>query len=264
MKQNRHSLAGTARKALTAYPRALRAFEALCAAYGLGFRAPVLLLKTLYYARYGDIVVHPNTHITGARWLSVQGRLTVGKRFRLLMHPADQTMVDLRGDLRIRGDVLIGKGCRIWVGEGAHCILEDCFLSANALATIRHGLTIGAGSAISWDCRFLDDDWHTLDYPGKRVKPMQITIGKRVWMGSNVSVLKGVTVGNGCVVAAGSVLTGAYPANCLIGGNPARVLKENVAWGGPAAWPQESWAEANATVPSRLGIDNPRAADRFA
>ena len=203
----------------------------MCAAHSVGLRAPALLLKTLYYSRYGDIVVHPKTRVTGGRWLSVLGKLTVGKSFRVLIHPADKTIVDLHGTLCTRGDVLIGKGCRIWVGDGAQCVLEDCFLSANALAIIRHGLTIGAGSAISWDCRFLDDDWHSLDYPGKRVKPMQITIGKRVWMGSNVSILKGVTVGDGCVVAAGSVLTGSCPANCLIGGNPARVLKQNVRWG---------------------------------
>jgi len=233
----RRFLVSRVRKTLTLHPRALKTFEVLCSAYRAGFRAPALLLKTIYYSRYGDIVVHPNTHITGGRWLSVAGKLTIGKPFRILMHPSDKTIVDLHGHLNTRGDVLIGKGCRIWVGDGAHCVLEDSFISANGLAIIRHGLTIGAGSAISWDCRFLDDDWHTLDYPGKRAKPMQITIGKRVWMGSNVSVLKGVTVGDGCVVASGSVLTGSYPANCMIGGNPAKVLKENIRWGGDELGP---------------------------
>jgi acetyltransferase-like isoleucine patch superfamily enzyme len=159
-------------------------------AYSVGFRLPALLLKTLYYSRYGNIVVYPNTHITGGRWLSIVGKLTVGKQIRLLMHPSDKTIVDLHGDLSTRGDVSIGKGCRIWVGEGAHCVLEDCYISANTLAIVRHGLTIGAGSAISWGCQFLDDDWGTIFYPGKQVKPSEITIGKHVWIGSNVSVLR--------------------------------------------------------------------------
>jgi acetyltransferase-like isoleucine patch superfamily enzyme len=244
---DRRFLVARVRKTLTPYPRALKAFEMLCSAHRAGFRAPALLLKTLYYSRYGDIVVYPNTHITGGRWLTILGKLTVGKQLRLLMHPSDKTIVDLHGDLRTRGDVSIGKGCRIWVGDGAHCVLEDCYISANMLAIIRHGLTIGAGSAISWDCRFLDDDWNTLCYPGKQVKPMQITIGKRVWIGSNVSVFKGVTVGDGCVVASGSVLTGSYPTNCMIGGNPARVLREYIRWGGEVGPPPEASIEASAT-----------------
>jgi acetyltransferase-like isoleucine patch superfamily enzyme len=219
-------------------------------AYSVGFGLPALLLKTLYYSRYGNIVVHPNTHIRGGRWLSIAGKLTVGRPIRMLMHPSDKTIVDLHGDLRTRGDVSIGKGCRIWVGDGAHCVLEDCYISANALAFIRHGLTIGAGSAISWGCQFLDDDWGTLFYPGKRVKPAQITIGKHVWIGSNVSVLKGVTIGDGSVVASGSVLTGSYPTGCLIGGNPARVLKENIRWGKDAL---EAPAEGLESVPLMPG-----------
>ena len=122
MPLDRRFLVSRVRKTLTRYPRALEAFEVLCEAYRAGFRAPALLLKTLYYSRYGDIVVHPNTQITGGRWLSVLGKLTIGKPFRYLMHPSDQTIVDLHGHLNTRGDVLIGKGCRISGGSRAHCV----------------------------------------------------------------------------------------------------------------------------------------------
>jgi hypothetical protein len=65
----------------------------MCAAHSVGLRAPALLLKTLYYSRYGDIVVHPKTRVTGGRWLSLLGKLTVGKSFRVLIHPS--TLVTL-------------------------------------------------------------------------------------------------------------------------------------------------------------------------
>jgi acetyltransferase-like isoleucine patch superfamily enzyme len=45
-----------------------------------------------------------------------------------------------------------------------------------------------------------------------------------------VVILKGTTIGSGSVVAAGSVVKGEFPSNVLIGGNPARILKENVNW----------------------------------
>jgi serine acetyltransferase len=71
----------------------------------------------------------------------------------------------------------------------------------------------------------------------------------QAWIGSNVSVLKGVAVADGCVVASGSVLTRSYPAGCLIGGNPARVLKENIRWGEDAVeMPAET---AGAPSPAR-------------
>ena len=213
---------------LTRYPRILTAARL---ARSVGLRAPDLILRTLYYSKYGDIIVYPNTHISGGRFFSILGKLRIGQPIRLLVHPSEKTIMELHGELRICGKVSIGRGCRIWVGDGALCVLDDCYMSGNTLAFIRHGLTIGAGSAISWGCQFLDDDWNTVLYPGKRPKPAQITIGKHVWIGSNVSVLKGVTVGDGCVVASGSVLTGSYQSDCLIGGNPARVLKVNVRWG---------------------------------
>jgi acetyltransferase-like isoleucine patch superfamily enzyme len=215
----------------TTLARRPRLLEILRLTRNSGFRAPAGLWNTLYYSQYGNVVVYPNTQITGARWFSISGKLTVGRPIRLLMHPSDKTLVDLHGPLDIRGEVSVGKGCRIWVGEGANCALEECYISGDTLAFIRHGLTIGAGSAISWGCQFLDDDWNALYYPAKRLRPPHIVIGQRVWIGSNVSVLKGVTVGDGCVVASGSVLTAGYPAHCLIGGNPARVLKENIRWG---------------------------------
>ena len=53
-----------------------------------------------------------------------------------------------------------------------------------------------------------------------------IKIGSNCWIGSKVTVLDGVTVGNGCVIAAGAVLTKSFPDHVVIGGVPAKILKE--------------------------------------
>ncbi len=55
-------------------------------------------------------------------------------------------------------------------------------------------------------------------------------IGDWVWIGCRATVLKGVTIGDGAVVAAGSVVTRDVPPAALVGGNPARVLRERVTW----------------------------------
>ena len=52
-----------------------------------------------------------------------------------------------------------------------------------------------------------------------------IKIGKNVWIGSNATVLQGVSIGDGAVVAAGAVVTKDVPANTIVGGVPAKVIK---------------------------------------
>lgn len=52
-----------------------------------------------------------------------------------------------------------------------------------------------------------------------------IDVGKNCWIGSKVTILDGVTIGDNCVIAAGSVVTKSMPANAVIGGVPAKVLK---------------------------------------
>ena len=56
--------------------------------------------------------------------------------------------------------------------------------------------------------------------------PAPVKIGKKVWIGSHATILPGVTVGNGAVIAAGAVVTKDVPPNTVVGGVPAKVIKE--------------------------------------
>lgn len=58
-----------------------------------------------------------------------------------------------------------------------------------------------------------------------------ITIGDNVWIGTRVNILKGVSLASGTIVGAGSLVTrNQEKANCIIAGNPAKIIRENVAW----------------------------------
>ena len=67
---------------------------------------------------------------------------------------------------------------------------------------------------------------HDLD-PEKRqqLHPAPIHIGKRVWIGANATVTSGVTIGDNAVVAAGAVVNRDVPANTIVGGVPAKIIK---------------------------------------
>jgi acetyltransferase-like isoleucine patch superfamily enzyme len=57
-----------------------------------------------------------------------------------------------------------------------------------------------------------------------------VRIGDHVWIGARAAVLKGVTIGDGAIVAAGAMVTHDVPARALVAGVPARLVREGVEW----------------------------------
>ena len=55
-----------------------------------------------------------------------------------------------------------------------------------------------------------------------------IIIGKNVWIGSDARICKGVTIGDGAIIAANAVVTKSCPPNCIMGGNPAKIIKRDI------------------------------------
>ncbi|WP_454439706.1 acyltransferase [Thauera mechernichensis] len=92
----------------------------------------------------------------------------------------------------------------------------------------RKNVSIGHDVIISWGVFISDSDWHEISWD-QHTKP--IDIGDRVWISHDVSVLKGTTIGNGCVVGAKSLLSNSmYPDNSLIAGTPAKIVRKDVFW----------------------------------
>jgi acetyltransferase-like isoleucine patch superfamily enzyme len=130
----------------------------------------------------------------------------------------------VKGGLNMQGDaglIAIGAGCT--------------FNSSNASILINESgtkLVLGAGCLLA-DVVLRTSDAHPIfdRRTGQRLnRPADILIGDHVWLASDVLVLKGTTIGEGCVVAARAVVTGRFPANCLLGGIPARILRRGIAW----------------------------------
>lgn len=110
-------------------------------------------------------------------------------------------------------------GKNITVGKNVF-INADCKLQDQGGITIDDGALIGHGVVLAT----LN---HDMD-PEKRqqLHPAPIHIGKRVWIGANATVTSGVTIGDNSVVAAGAVVTKDVPANTVVGGVPARKIRD--------------------------------------
>ncbi|TFZ52104.1 acyltransferase [Serratia proteamaculans] len=160
-----------------------------------------------------------------------RGVLLIG--LRNVGHVSNKTLsyFNVRGKLISRGSLSFGRGCRVDINEGAELSCNGGYIGPENTFIVYNGIDIGEGCNISWGCQFLDDDFHILNYENKKIRGKKIHIGNFVWIGCNVSVLKGSHIASGCVVAANSVVSGEFlEEKCLIAGNPAKIVKRNISW----------------------------------
>jgi len=126
----------------------------------------------------------------------------------------------------------------IFVHYGVHTkIGKNCFINFNFVCQDDSTITIGDNCRIGPNVCFVTPS-HPLLVEQRRTrlcsdgknrfycKAKPIKIGNDCWFGANVTVLPGVTVGNGCVIGAGSVVTKNIPDNSLAYGNPCKVIRK--------------------------------------
>jgi acetyltransferase-like isoleucine patch superfamily enzyme len=133
------------------------------------------------------------------------------------------------------GSLVLGE----YVHAGAKVVLETrspdavievgahTFLNGTRIACVRR-VSIGTWCLVG-NARIMDTDFHSLQAnrhdPGAPVRVSPVEIGDNAWIGAFVGVLPGTKVGNNSVVGYGAVCTGEYPADVVIAGNPARILR---------------------------------------
>ena len=136
--------------------------------------------------------------------------------------------------LLCKGHIQMFEAVRIECLENAFLEIGDkTYVNHDSEIRCRKHISIGNNCSIAYGVLIQDSDYHTVYSENGEPKPQTrpVTIGDNVWIGANVIVLKGVSIGDGAIVAAGSVVTRDVPANTLVAGNPARIVKSNVMHG---------------------------------
>lgn len=129
------------------------------------------------------------------------------------------------------GQTQIGYGSYIQVGDNAELHIGESFINREVKIICNKRLSIGDDCIIAMGTVIRDNDGgqhRILSQDYNNTKPVRI--GDHVWIGENSMVLKGVTIGDGAVIAAASVVTKDVPPRCLVAGTPARVIRENIKW----------------------------------
>jgi carbonic anhydrase/acetyltransferase-like protein (isoleucine patch superfamily) len=142
-------------------------------------------------------------------------------------HHATIIVLEAGSRLHLNG-VTLGKGSVLGLGPKASLMIEDgTYITDGTRIYARNSISIGKKCSLSWNVTVMDDDGHGFALPPYSAP---IVIEDEVWVGCNVTILKGVTIGHGSVIASGAVVTRSCPPNSLIGGVPAKIIRANIHW----------------------------------
>lgn len=189
-----------------------------------------------YTSNLHKLLFHSNTivEISQGTEFDINNRFEVGIGKRGATHPLISrskfsTLPGSSVSHTGKNSANIGPGSVVHI-EGDFS-MGDSYINSHSRILCGDEITIGDDVAISWNCEILDDDRHQIIVDGERparTGPIEIQDG--VWIGHNVSVHKGVTIGNGSVVASDSVVLSNVPSNTLVAGCPAEIVRENIDW----------------------------------
>ena len=164
------------------------------------------VLRARYYLRQATSV-GPKVRLWGRPSVRNDGRMIIGNRARLV-----STITPL--------ELVAGRDGTLEIGEGVF-INYGCSIAASKLIRIGPNCSIGTYVII------MDNDFHRLEPERRNERPesMPIILEENVWLGARVIVLRGVTIGAGSAIGAGSVVTRDIPPRSVAVGVPARVIK---------------------------------------
>ena len=147
----------------------------------------------------------------------------------------DRSVINIHkgGCIELNGRSGFSAGSCINIESEGHLILNDnCSFNARTIIECHNKIIFGKNVLVSWDCQFLDTDFHFIMVDGIKQKNTEsISIGNNVWICCNVSCLKGTSIPDNCVIGSSSLVNRKFEnKNSLYAGNPAKLKKEKIDW----------------------------------
>lgn len=195
------------------------------------------------------------TKIVSSKFLQFVYGFLVFRQLKCFVSPS--ATIRCRKKIRTNGFLMIGKHCLIdalsiegvYFGNGVSIGKGTSIVCTGSIRQLGKGLKVGKNVGLGDMCHYgcaggieIGDDtivgiyvtMHSENHNFKDPKiPIRlqgvnhkgIKIGKDCWIGAKATILDGSVIGNGCIVAAGAVVTGIFPDNCILAGVPAKIIK---------------------------------------
>ena len=147
----------------------------------------------------------------------------------LFLGPKLQIEIGRKGEVRFGRFVWIGGGTKIRCHEGEVEIGQKTVIGQDCTISAYQRVRIGEQCVIADRAMFIDFDHSVVDVEQpirvQGIYKRDVEVGSNVWVGYGACVLRGVRVGNNAIVGANAVVTQDVPANAVVGGVPARVVR---------------------------------------
>ncbi len=155
---------------------------------------------------------------------------SVGKNLKC---DGDIPLVEGSGDIILGDNVFIGNKCAWFISPNIKknpqlIIGNNTSINFRSIISVEEMVKIGSNCMIAEESKLYDNNSHGIYYKNRKMTANDIApiiIEDHVWIGMNSIILKGVHIGKGAVVAAGSIVTKDVPPLTIVGGNPAKVIK---------------------------------------
>lgn len=179
--------------------------------------------RNLIPLKYARISIMKNTKIIG------EGSLRLGYKENPKSKQETRFSMNKNSELKLHGTFSVYAGSDIRLFENAKLEIGSGYCTCGTQIVCAKSIKIGNSVAIARDVIIRDTDAHDIvGKPHDKIK--EVVIGNNVWIGNRAIIMKGVTIGDGAIVAAGAVVTKDVPANTIVAGVPAKVIQENVTW----------------------------------
>ena len=208
--------------------------EADSQAAGAPRRAPAPLsggpLALLRFMR-ANHMVSPSYAILIARfvWLKLRFRGRLQTDGLCFICPRVKIEIGRHATLRIGRWAWIGHACKIRVHEGEVTIGAKTVIGQECTISAFQHVSIGRECIVADRVMLIDFDHGVTEVERpirlQGIYKRDVRVGNNVWMGYGACILRGVTIGENSIVGTGSVVTRQVPANAVVGGTPARILR---------------------------------------
>lgn len=132
--------------------------------------------------------------------------------------------------LQVRSHFKIFAGAKVYINKNACLVLGSGYINERLNLSCYQRIEIGHDVAIAENVSIRDSDNHSIYSDPQHQVCSPVKIGNHVWIGMNATILKGVNIGDGAIVAAGAVVVQDVPAASMVGGVPAKIIKTGVEW----------------------------------